>query len=91
VRVVLNGVRLQLAPPPPPISTAASSATSLDAAPSPPVSTTGILNSDSSNESSSQREDSAQPSIYLLNLIILELHDIAVVDEVGTECIKYLI
>ena len=79
VRVTLNGVRLQLASPP----TATSGATPFpEATPSPTAPATGAANSEPNKEHPSTKEDSAQPSIYLLNLIILELHDVAVVDEV---------
>lgn len=76
VRVTLNGVRLQLAPPPP--STAASS---LDATPSPTASSGAMTHSESVKEKYC-REDNTHPSIYFLNLIILELYDVAVVDKV---------
>jgi len=77
VRVTLNGVRLQLAPPPP-TNTAPPS---LDATPSPTISSEAVPDSESNKEKSS-REDTAHPSIYFLNIFILEFHDVTVVDKV---------
>ncbi len=85
VRVTLIGVRLQLAPQPPPTTTptTAPASPSLDTATSPSSTPVSSASNATPSKEGSSKEESTHPSIYFLNLIILELHDVAVVDEVS--------
>lgn len=78
VRVTLNGVRLQLAPPPP----TTSAPPSLDATLSPTIPSEAMPDSEFNKENFS-REDTVHPSIYFLNIFILELNNVTVVDKVS--------